>query len=102
MTQPHLRVDPDGLREHAHLVDEVAAMCGEAVAGAEHLEMHGAVYGEFCSRFVLGFLNPLEDRVLQDLREGRDATQHLADLVRAIAGDIAVTDEDAARRIRGA
>ncbi|MEU4424629.1 type VII secretion target [Actinoplanes sp. NPDC024001] len=101
MTQPHLDLAPDGLRAHARLVDEAATMCDEAVSGAEYLDLRGEVYGQFCGRFVVGLLNPLEDWALQELRQGRDATQHLADLVRAIADTVAVTDEAAARQIRG-
>ncbi|MBG0563016.1 type VII secretion target [Actinoplanes aureus] len=99
MTQP-LHLDPDGLREHARMVDDAAAMCDEAAAGARYIADNGQVYGEFCSDLLFGFMTLIEDHAFREIRGGRDALLNLADLVRTLADNVSLTDDLAARQIR--
>jgi hypothetical protein len=102
MTQPDVRIDTEALRGHARMVDDAAAMCGEAAAAAGYLDLHDEVYGEWCGKLFVPLINPAQDWALQELRQGADATAHLADLLRAVAADADTTDGSAARRIREA
>jgi hypothetical protein len=100
MTQPDIRLDTEALRAHARMVDEAAAMCGEAAGGAAYLDVHDEVYGEWCGKLFVPLINPAQDWALQELRQSADATSHLAELVRAVADDADTTDSAAAPRFR--
>lgn len=100
MTQPDIHLDAAALRDHARMVDEVAAMCDEAVAAAGYLDLHDEVYGEWPGKLIVPLINPAQDAALQELRQGTDATAHLAELVRAVADDADTTDSAAAQRFR--
>jgi hypothetical protein len=102
MTQPDVRIDSDALRAHARMVDEAGAMCGEAAAAAGYLNLHDEVYGAWCGPLVVPLLNIAQDWAFDELRQGADATAHLADVLRAVAADADTTDGAAARRIREA
>jgi hypothetical protein len=100
MTQPDITLDSEALRAHARMVDEAAAMCGEATSGAAYLDLHDEVYGEWPGKLFVPLINPAQDWALRELRHGTDATSHLADLIRAVADDADTTDGAAARRFR--
>jgi hypothetical protein len=102
MTQPDIQLSTEEVRRHARMVDEAAAMCQEAVAGAEYLDLHDEVYGILCSPLFLPIINPLQDMALTELRGGADATAHLAVLLRTLADNVDITDSEAACRINGA
>jgi hypothetical protein len=100
MTQPDITLDSAALRSHARMVDEAAAMCVEAAAGAGYLDLHDEVYGQWPGRLFVPLINPVQDWALRELRQGADATTHLADLLRAVADAADTTDGGAARRFR--
>lgn len=100
MTQPDVRLDSEALRAHARMVDEAAAMCGEAASGAAYLDLHDEVYGEWPGKIFVPLINPIQNWALQELRHGADATSHLAGLVRSVADDADTTDGHAAKRLR--
>jgi hypothetical protein len=102
MSQPDIRLDPEALRAHARMIDEAAAMCGEAATGAAYLDLHDEVYGEWPGKLFVPLINPAQDWALRELRQGTDATSHLAELVRAVADDADTTDINAAQRFREA
>jgi hypothetical protein len=102
MSHPEIRIDAEALRSHARMVDEAAAMCADAAAGAGYLDVHDEVYGEWPGMLFVPLINPAQDYALQELRQGADATSHLAELLRAVAADADTTDGAAAQRIRGA
>lgn len=100
MTQPEIKLDSEALRAHARMVDEAAAMCGEATSGAAYLDLHDEVYGEWPGKLFVPLINFVQDWALRELRQGSDATSHLAELVRAVADDADTTDSHAAQRFR--
>ena len=102
MTQPDIKLDAEALRTHARMVDEAAAMCGEAASGASYLDLHDEVYGAWPGKLFVPLINPAQDWALRELRQGADATGHLAELVRAVADDADTTDSTVARRFREA
>lgn len=102
MTQPDIKLSTAEVREHARMVDEAAAMCREAVAGAEYVDLHDEAYGVLCSPLFLPLIQPLQDAALSELRAGADATAHLADLLRTLADNVDITDGAAAQRLKGA
>ncbi len=99
MTQPDIKLSTDEVRRHAQMVDEAAAMCQEAVGGAEYVDMHDEVYGVLCSPLFLPVIQPLQDWALREIRDGADATAHLAELLHALADNVDVTDAAAAHRL---
>jgi hypothetical protein len=101
MSQPDIKLDAEALRAHARMVDEAAAMCGEAAGGAAYLDLHDEVYGEWPGKFFVPLINPAQNWALRELRQGADATSHLAELVRAVADDADTTDSHVAQRFRG-
>jgi hypothetical protein len=102
MSQPDIRMDSEALRSHARMVDEAATMCDEAAAGAGYLNLHDEVYGEWCGKLFVPMINPAQDWALSELRNGADATTHLAEVLRAVADDADMTDGSSARRLREA
>jgi hypothetical protein len=100
MTQPDIKLDSEALRAHARMVDEAAAMCGEATSGAAYLDLHDEVYGEWPGKLFVPLINPAQDWALRELRQGADAISHLAELIRAVAADADTADNTAARRFR--
>jgi hypothetical protein len=100
MTQPDIQLDTAALRAHARMVDEAADMCAEAAAGAGYIDLHDEVYGEWCGKLFVPLINPAQDWALRELRNGADATTHLAELLRAVADDADTTDSAAAQRFR--
>jgi hypothetical protein len=100
MSQPDIKLDAEAVRAHARMVDEAAAMCGEAAGGAAYLDLHDEVYGEWPGRLFVPLINPAQDWALRELRHGAEATSHLAELVRAVADDADTTDGNAAQRFR--
>ena len=100
MTQPDISLDSAALRQHAGMVDEAAAMCGEAAGGAAFLDLHDEVYGEWPGKLIVPLLNPVQDWALRELRSGADATARLAELLRAVADSADTTDGNAGRRLR--
>ena len=100
MTQPDIELDPEMLRAHARMVEEAARMCGEAASGAAYLDLHDEVYGEWPGKLFVPLINPAQDWALREIRQGADATSHLAELVRAVADDADTADGTAARRFR--
>lgn len=99
MTQPDIKLSTDEVRRHARMVDEAAAMCQEAVGGAQYVDLHDEAYGVLCSPLFLPLVQPLQDWALRELRSGADATGHLAELLRALADNVDITDADAAARL---
>jgi hypothetical protein len=95
-----VHIDTEAVRRHAAMVDEAGRMCDEAAAGARYIDLHDEVYGMLCSPLVLPLVNPLQDFALSELRNGADATSHVAELLRAVAADADTTDANAARMIR--
>src|SRR3954451_15919018 len=102
MTQPDIMLDSDALRAHARMVDEAADMCGEATSGAAYLDLHDEVYGEWPGNLFVPLINPVQDWALPELRQGSEATSHVAELIRAVADDADTTDSAAAQRFREA
>ncbi|GAB1641466.1 hypothetical protein [Krasilnikovia sp. MM14-A1259] len=102
MTQPDLSIDTDGVRSHARMVDQVADMVDEARAAAGFLDLHDEVYGEWPGKLIVPLLNIPQDYASRELRNGTDATMHLADVIRSVANSVDITDTDAAQRIRAA
>lgn len=100
MTQPQIRIDTVAVRRHAQSVDDVARMCDEAASAAGYLDLHDEVYGHFAGPFIAPLLNMAQDAVGRELRQGADATAHLADLLRAVADNNDATDGTAAQRFR--
>ena len=100
MTQPDIEIDSVALRAHARMVDEAGTMVGEAAGGAQYLDLHDEVYGEWPGKLFVPLINPAQDWALRELRSGADATTHLAELVRAVADDADTTDSGAAQRLR--
>ncbi|MGI5146267.1 type VII secretion target [Plantactinospora sp. CA-294935] len=97
-----IRLPTAEVRKHAQMVDEAGRMCGEAAAGAEYVSLHDEVYGILCSPLFLPIIDPLSDHALTEIRNGADATTHLAELLRALADNVDITDGAAATRIREA
>lgn len=93
-------LDSAALRQHAKMVDEAARMAGEATSGAEYIDMHDEVYGVLCSPLALPFLQPLQDWAVRELKTGADATAHVAELLRAVADDSDMTDDNVAGRFK--
>jgi hypothetical protein len=102
MTQPDIKLDSEALRAHARAVDEAAQMCGEASSGAAYLNLHDEVYGEWPGKLFVPLINPAQDGALRELRQGTEATSHLAELIRSVADDADTTDSNAAQRFRQA
>jgi uncharacterized protein YukE len=102
MTQPDIKLDAEALRAHARMVDEAAAMCGEAASGAAYIDLHDEVYGVWPGKLFVPLINPAQDWALRELRQGTDATSHLAQVIRAVADDADTTDSAAAQRFREA
>ena len=102
MTQPDFTLDADALRAHSRMIDEVAAMCDEAAGGAAYLDLHDEVYGQWPGKLFVPLINPVQDWALRELRQGADATSHLAQLVRSVADAAVATDSAAAQRFRQA
>lgn len=102
MSQPDVRIDTEALRSHARMVDEAASMCDEAVAAGRYLDLHDEVYGEWCGKLFVPLINPAQDWALQELRSGVDATSHLAELLRSVAGSVDTTDGAVTQRLREA
>src|SRR5262245_3924599 len=99
MTHPDIRLDSEALRAHARMVDEAAVMCGEAASGAAYLDVDDEVYGEWPGKLFVPLINPAQDWAFRELRQGTDATSHLAELVRSVAEAADLTDSAVARRI---
>ncbi|MBU2668329.1 hypothetical protein KOI35_32935 [Actinoplanes bogorensis] len=93
-------IDSEGVRRHASMVDEAGRMCDEATAGAQYIDLHDEVYGILCSPLVLPLVQPLQDWAISELKNGADATAHVAELLRAVAADADTTDGNAARMIK--
>lgn len=102
MSPPDIELDAEALRAHARMVDEAAAMCGEAAGGAAYLDLHDEVYGEWPGPLFVPLINPAQEWALREIRQGTDATSHLAALVRTVADDADTTDGNAAGRFRSA
>src|SRR3954452_6689995 len=100
MTQPDIKLDSEALRAHARAVDEAAAMCGEAAGGAAYLDLHDEVYGQWPGKLFVPLINPFQDWALREIRQGTDATSHLAELLRSVADGVDLTDSAAAQRFR--
>src|SRR4051812_5281690 len=100
MSHPDIKLDAEALRAHAGMVDEAAAMCGEATSGTAYLDLHDEVYGEWPGKLFVPLINPVQDWALRELRQGADATSRLAELVRAVAEDADTTDSHSAQRFR--
>ncbi|MEU4693721.1 type VII secretion target [Actinoplanes sp. NPDC023714] len=96
------RLDVDAVQGHARMVDGVAEMLDAVTAAVGHLQLHSEVYGEWPGPFITGFLGIAQEQAIQDMRSGTDATSHLADLLRSLTADIALTDDEAARELREA
>ncbi|MBE1488104.1 type VII secretion target [Plantactinospora soyae] len=101
MTAPDIKLSTEEVRSHSRMVDEAAAMCQEAVSGAQYVDMHDEVYGILCSPLFLPIIQPLQDTALTEIRNGADATAHLADLLRTLADNVDITDQAAAQRLGG-
>jgi hypothetical protein len=101
MTQPDIKLSTEEVRKHARMVDEAAAMLGEATAGAEYVNLHDEVYGVLCSPLILPLLNFVQDQAQAEIRNGTDATDHLAGQLRTMADNVDITDSEAACRING-
>jgi Excreted virulence factor EspC, type VII ESX diderm len=101
MTRPDITLSTEEVRRHARMVDDAAAMCSEAAAGAEYLDLHDEVYGMLCSPPMVPKLFSLQELAFDEIRDGADATAHLADLLRTLADNVDITDGEAACRIRG-
>lgn len=102
MTQPDITLDADALRAQARMVDEAAAMCGEAAGAAAYLHLHDEVYGQWPGKLFVPLINSAQDWALREIRQGTDATTHLADLLRSVADGVDLTDSTAAQRFREA
>jgi hypothetical protein len=100
MAQPDIELDTEALRRHAGMVDEAAAMSGEAAGAAAYLNLHDEVYGEWTGPLIVPWLNQLQDTASRELRNGADATSHLADLLRSVADGADITDGNAAQRLK--
>ncbi|MGI5213083.1 type VII secretion target [Plantactinospora sp. CA-290183] len=100
MTSPDIKLATAEVRQHSKMVEEAAEMCREATAGAEYLDLHDEVYGILCSPLFLPILNPIQERAVSEIRSGAEATAHLAELLRALADNVDITDGAAAERIR--
>lgn len=99
MTQPDIELSTAEVRRHAQNVDQAAAMCQEAVGGAEYIDLHDEVYGQWCSPLFLPLIQPGQDWALREIRNGVDATAQLAELLRALARNVDITDGAAAQRL---
>ncbi|ROT26788.1 type VII secretion target [Micromonospora sp. HM5-17] len=100
MTGPEIRLSTGEVRRHARMVDEAGAMVEEAKAGAKHVNLHDEVYGVLCSPLFVPLINPLQDWAVTEIRNGAEATKHLAELLRALADNTDITDQAAANRLR--
>lgn len=100
MTQPDIRINADAMRRHAQVVDETGAMIDKgAQAGAwvrASNDAYGLMFGWYAEK-----LNPVQDDLISAIKEAASAAQTLADLLRATADDMDITDENAARRLGG-
>lgn len=96
-----IKLSTEEVRRHAGMVDEAAAMLQEATAGAEYVDLHDEVYGMLCSPLILPLLNVVQDLATTEIRNGTDATTHIAGQLRIMAENVDITDSEAARRING-
>ncbi len=96
-----IKLSTEEVRRHAGMVDEAAAMLQEATGGAEYIDLHDEVYGVLCSPLFLPLIEPFQDLSVQEIRNGTDATSHLAELLRTMADNVDITDSEAACRING-
>ncbi|MEQ4306080.1 hypothetical protein ABNF97_32630 [Plantactinospora sp. B6F1] len=97
-----IRLSTGEVRKHARMVEEAGRMYGEAAAGAEYVDLHDEAYGILCSPLFLPYINPLQSFALTEIRNGADATTHLAELLQALADNVDITDGAAATRIKEA
>jgi hypothetical protein len=98
---PDIRLSANEVRRHAHAVDETGAMLDEALAGAGHVQASNEAYGQLVGPLFTGALNPVQDHAIGEIRHATTTTQHLADLLRAMAGNLDLSDGEAARRLGG-
>ena len=100
MTQPGIQINSEAMRRHARVVDETSTMIDAgAQAGAwvrASNDAYGLMFGWFAAR-----LNPTQDDLVGGIKEAATAAQTLADLLRATADDMDITDENAAHRLGG-
>lgn len=101
MTNPDIRLSTDEVRRHAVMVDEVGTMIDEALAGAAYIRASNESYGQLVGPMFTHLLNPAQDFAIDQIKHAASATQALADLLREMAGNLDITDHDAARRLGG-
>ncbi|RZU48482.1 excreted virulence factor EspC (type VII ESX diderm) [Krasilnikovia cinnamomea] len=101
MTQPDIRINSDAVRRHAGMVDEFGTMIDEAAQAGGWVRASNDAYGLLYGSVFTGVLNPIQDGTIGAIRDAVTATQSLADLLRATAGDMDTSDDNAARRLGG-
>jgi hypothetical protein len=101
MTQPDVNVSPEAMIAHSRAVEETAAMLAEAQAGAAYVGMHDEVYGKLCGHLIVARLDPLQEDAIKGLAMAVEATQGLAEKVRAMARNLIETDQSSASKIEG-
>jgi hypothetical protein len=99
--QPEIKVETASIRAHARMVDESARMLGEGRAAAGWIRTSNDAYGKIYGWVFTSMLNPQQDNTIGALGLAVDATNGLAELLRAAADDLDRGDEDAAARFGG-
>jgi len=99
---PDIAVDPELIRSHARLVDDVAAMFDEARAGVGQILTGHDAFGQLCSPLLVGLLDGHQQSMLDKLHTAVSATQALADKLRDTATGLECADDNAAVRLGGA
>ncbi|MFG1993874.1 type VII secretion target [Actinoplanes sp. NPDC048988] len=100
MTQPDIQINSEAMRRHAGVVDETGAMIDKGAQAGAWVRASNDAYGVMFGWFA-GKLNPVQDDLVGGIKEAATAAQTLADLIRATADDMDLTDANAAHRLGG-
>ncbi|GAA2464899.1 type VII secretion target [Winogradskya humida] len=102
MSQPNIEISTESVLRHANAVDDIADMINDGLVGASEVQASASSYGVLVGPLFTSLLNPFQDHAVGELKASVTATQALADTLRAMAGDFALTDQEVARRLEGA
>ena len=101
MTNPDIRLSTGEVRRHAASVEEASRMLDEALAGASHVRASNESYGQLVGPLFTSILNPVQDHAIDEIKHAVIATQSLAELLRTMASNLDLSDQQAAHRLGG-
>jgi len=101
VTNPDIRLSTGEVRRHAASVEEASRMLDEALAGASHVRASNESYGQLVGPLFTSILNPVQDHAIDEIKHAVIATQSLAELLRTMASNLDLSDQQAAHRLGG-